>query len=449
MSKRHNKNGSQKKAGNATNNDTKLACAQETPVMDNPIELIQRLQTCFQSQETDSNALRSEMRRLEDKLKDTQSTLKNTREQSQVEISGLNLVINNLESNLENLREELQNKDQAFAELEEQYGDDVLDYEGGIKTSKVEKEKLQATVKELKSAIQAGCITTEVLKKDFDKELWTHRSEVESLKATFLKLQQKNMSKDIEVKPEPSNIDKCIPSASTDKANADCENCVLQSAQIKDMKINLAVLSRSLTQNDIGILRGLFVNTHNGEMTTFGAEFTPMQAGRKRDWQNSLLEMVRGRVSSQKNGPSEYRALVRKWQTSYSYLESLEISQYGISIETFARHKNSPRIQKLLDMRYEMKKFKTVQLSDTAFERSFQEIMRAVEAMEECQLPTSSQSNVDEDENVESTTDPVFLSMCSEYNEAAEYEKRRRKSDWKLGHNGQNMGDSIVDRTSY
>ncbi|KAF7930870.1 hypothetical protein EAE99_004120 [Botrytis elliptica] len=624
MGKRNNKNGSEKRAGSHTNNDTKLACTQETPVkgttaeratadetpvVDNPMELIQKLQTCFQSQETDSNALRSEMRRLEDKLKDTQDAqdaLRNTREQSQVEISGLNLVIKGLESNLENTREELKTKNQAYAELEGEYGDDVLNYEGGIRVSKIEKEKLQATVKELKSVIQAGCITTEVLKQDFDKERLTHLSEVERLKATILELQRKNMSKDIEVKPEPSNIEKSIPGASTDNANADCEHCALQLAQIKYVKIDLAVLSRSLTQNDIGILTGFYLNTDNG-VTSVGVEYNTMQVERKRGWQYSLPRMVRTSMLSKKKGPSDYRALVRKWQTSYSYLDTLEILQatycqseyqykmgckkheeitslrnelsaqkietincqekliashgkvidgmkeeasikrtdekikqdklkdahqkaieslhasykaqitkletdinalnkncetrimavekehlpyrdlaervlarefewckhprarneeiidqgnlaahggnclavlrrtelsptdgddewfrlwYGISIETFAKHKDSPRIQKLLDMRYEMKKFKTVHLFDTAFERYFQETMSAIEGMEERQLLTSSQSHIDGDKSLESTSDPVFLPMCSEYNETAEYEKRRRKSDW-------------------
>ncbi|KAF7880827.1 uncharacterized protein EAF02_006718 [Botrytis sinoallii] len=563
MGKRNNKNGSQKKAGNDTSNDAKLAFTQETPVkgttagsatteetpvMETIAEGITTQET--PSQETDSNALRSEMRRLEDKLKDTQDALRNTREQSKVEISGLNLG---------------------------EYGDDVLNYEGGIRVSKIEKEKLQATVKELKSVIQTGCITTEVLKQDFDKERLTHLSEVERLTATILELQRKNMSKDIEVKPEPSNIEKSIPSASTDKANADY----------------LAVLSLSLTQNDVGILTGFYFNTDNG-VTSVG----------------------------------DYRVLVRKWQTSYSYLETIEILQatycqseyqykmgckkheeitslrnelsapkietincqekliashgklidgmkeeanikrteekikqdklkdahqkaieslhasykaqimkletdinalnkncetrimevekehlpyrdlaesvlarefewckhprarneeiidqgnlaahggnclavlrrtelsptdgddewfrlwYGISIETFAKHKDSPRIQKLLDMRYEMKKFKTVHLFGTAFERNFQKTMWTIEGMEERQLLTSSQSHVDGDESLESTSDPIFLSICSEYNETAEYEKRRRKSDcyMKLGHNGQNMGDSIVDRTIY
>ncbi|KAF5873762.1 uncharacterized protein Bfra_005226 [Botrytis fragariae] len=638
MGKRNNKNGSQKMAGNATNNDTELACTQktpvkettsgsttanETPVMDNPMELIQKLQTCFQSQETDSNALRSKIQRLEDNLKDTQGTLINTREQSQADVSGLNLIIKNLESTSESLREELQNKTQAYAELEEEYGDDVLNYEGGIKASKIEKEKLQATVKELKSVIQAGCITTEVLKRDFDKERLTHRSEVDSLKATILELQQNNMSKDIEAKPEPSNVDKCISSAPTDKVDTDCENCVLQSAQIKDMNVDLAVQSRSPTRSDIGILQGLRVNKVS-DIRVFVTVLTPMQLKRKQDWENSLLEMAEGRLSCQNNGLLDYGALVKKWQASYSYLENLEISQvlycesqfriefirekdediislrnqlsmqrietmncqekliashgkvingmkeaanikgteenikqnklkeahqkaidslnvshkaqitkleadlqalntscetrimelekehlpyrdlaerilarefewckhprarneeiidqgnlaahggncravlrrtelnpndgdnewfrlwYGISIEAFAENKDSPRIKKLLDMRYEMKKFKAVQLSDTAFERNFQEIMRAVEGMEECQLPTSSKSHGDGDENVDSTSDPIFLSMCSEYDEAAEYEKRRRKSDWKLGHNGQVVGHSIVDRT--
>ncbi|TGO41239.1 hypothetical protein BHYA_0024g00160 [Botrytis hyacinthi] len=640
MGKRNNKNGSQKKAGNATTkNDTKLACIQETPVkettaesttadetpvMDNPMELIQKLQSCFQSQETDSNALRSETRRLEDKLKDTQDTLKNTREQSQVEISGLNLVIKNLESNLENTREELQTRKEAYAGLEEEYGDDVLKYERGIGVSKLVKKKLQATVKELKSVIQAGCITTEVLKQDFDKERLTHLSEVERLKAAILELQRKNMSKDIEAKPGPSNGDKCIASGPAEEANTDCENCALQSAQIKDMKINLAVLSRSLTQNDGSILTGFSLKTNNDEITTVGVELNRMQVEKKRDWQNSLTEIVQARMLSQKTGPLHYRVLVKKWQTSYSYLETLEISQalscesdhqfkmnckwnedlaslrnelsaqkietincqekliashskvingmkeqakinlteekikqdkltdahqkatdslnasykaqiteletdievlnencenrimelekghlpyrdlaerilarefewckpprarneeiiyqgnlaahggncravlrrielspsdehnewfihwYGISIETFAKHKDSTRMEKLLNMRYEMQKFKTVPLSDTIFERYFQDVMS--ELAKYYQSPTSHQGNINEKEYFEVTLDSMFSSMCSEYNEAAEYEKRRRKSDWKLGHNGQNMGDSNIDRTNY
>lgn len=101
---------------------------------------------------------------------------------------------------------------------------------------------------------------------------------------------------------------------------------------------------------------------------------------------------------------------------------------YGVSIETFAKHKNSAIMQKLLNMRYEMKKFKTVQLSDTAFERCFQDI---ISDLAKCwQSPTSFQGNIDEEENLDVNYDSIFSSICSEYNEAAEYEKRRRKSDW-------------------
>ncbi|KAF7948241.1 uncharacterized protein EAE97_003652 [Botrytis byssoidea] len=348
MGKRNNKNGSRKKSGNATTKyNSKSArtqdipvkespakettaestTADETPLLDNPMELIQKLQSCFQSQETDSNASRSETRRLEDKLKDTQDMLKNSHEKSQAENSALNLVIKNLESNLKNTQEELQNRKEAYAGLAEGYGDDVVKFEGRIRVSKIEKEKLQATVKELKSIIQAGCITTEILKQNFVKERLFHLSEVERLKATILELQRKNMSKGIEAKPGPSNVDKCLTSGPAEEANADYENCALKSARIKDLKINLANLSRSLTQSDVGILSGFSLKTQKEEMTTAGVVLTQMQAEKKMDWQNSLAEMVQARILSQKTGPSYYRALVRKWQASYSYLENLEISQ--------------------------------------------------------------------------------------------------------------------------
>ncbi|KAM0170052.1 hypothetical protein ACHAPF_009422 [Botrytis cinerea] len=621
MNKRHNQNGNQKKSGNANKDDAKLPHtlerpANETTVKDNPIYLIQRLQACFQSQETDSNAMRSEIQHLKD-------TLKDTLEQSQVDISGLNLVIKTLESSSQNLREELQTKAQAMTELENQHGDKVLEYETGIKASKKETEKLQAKVKELNSVIQAAGITTEVLKLEFEKERSACRTEVESIKAKILELQQKNMSKDIEAKSEPANIDKSIPSASKDKVDADCENCVLQSVQINKMKVDLAVLSRSLYQNSIGILSGVQYMTHNSGIATVEPTFTPMQIERREDWLNSLHQMVEGRISSQNNGSPDYTIYVKRWQSSYSYLETLEISQvlfcqcamlnsflskeraditnlrnalsaqkietincqekliashgkvidglkeeakikrteeeikqkklrdtqkeaidslktsyeaqmaqlkididvlntscktrlielekehspyrdiaerilarefewckpprerneeiiyqgnlaahggncravlrrtelspsdedeewfkhwYGVSLKTFAEHKDSPKMQKLLDMRYEMKKFKTVQLSDTAFDRYFQDIL-CVE-IEECESPTSSQRHIDEQKDIEIILDSMFSSMCSEYNEAAENEKRRRKSDWKLGHTGQNMGDSIVENSS-
>ncbi|EMR81460.1 hypothetical protein BcDW1_9960 [Botrytis cinerea BcDW1] len=603
MNKRHNQNGNQKKSGNANKDDAKLAHTLERPaneitVKDNPIDLIQRLQACFQSQETDSNAMRSEIQHLKD-------TLKDTLEQSQADISGLSLVIKTLESSLQNLLEELQTKAQAMTELENQHGDEVLEYETGIKASKKETEKLQAKVKELNSVIQAAGITAEVLKLEFEKERSACRTELESIKAKILELQQKNMSKDIEAKSEPANIDKSIPSASKDKVDADCGTCVLQSVQINNMKVDLAVLSRSLYQNSIGILSGVQYMTHNSGIATVEPTFTPMQIERREDWLNSLHQMVEGRISSQNNGSPDYTIYVKRWQSSYSYLENLEISQvlfcqcamlnsflskeraditnlrnvlsaqkietincqekliashgkvidglkeeakikrteeeikqkklrdtqqeaidslktnyearlielekehspyrdiaerilarefewckpprerneeiiyqgnlaahggncravlrrtelspsdedeewfkhwYGVSLKTFAEHKDSPKMQKLLDMRYEMKKFKTVQLSDTAFDRYFQAIL-CVE-IEECESPTSSQSHIDEQKDIEIILDSVFSSMCSEYNEAAENEKRRRKSDWKLGHTGQNMGDSIVENPS-
>ncbi|TEY77688.1 hypothetical protein BOTCAL_0052g00270 [Botryotinia calthae] len=325
MNKRHNQNGNQKKPGNASKDDTKLAHTQETPVndttvKDNPMDLIQRLQTCFQSQETDLKALRNEIQRLED-------TLKDTLEQSQADIFGLNNAIKTLESSSQSLREELQTKAEAMTELENQHGDKVLEYETGIKTSKKETEKLQAKVKELNSVIQAGGITTEVLKLDFEKERSTYRTEVESMKAMILELQQKNMSKEIEAKSEPSNIYKSIPSASKDKIDADCENCVLQSVQINYMKVDLAVLSRSLYQNSIGIISGLHHKTHDGGIQTVEPTLTPMQIERKVIWLDSLFQMVEGRMSSQNNGSPNYRVHVKRWQNSYSYLENLEISQ--------------------------------------------------------------------------------------------------------------------------
>lgn len=300
MNKRHNQNGNQKKSGNANKDDAKLAHTLERPaneitVKDNPIDLIQRLQACFQSQETDSNAMRSEIQHLKD-------TLKDTLEQSQADISGLSLVIKTLESSLQNLREELQTKAQAMTELENQHGDEVLEYETGIKASKKETEKLQAKVKELNSVIQAAGITAEVLKLEFEKERSVCRTEVESIKAKILELQQKTMSKDIEAKSEPANIDKSIPSASKDKVDADCENCVLQSVQINNMKVDLAVLSRSLYQNSIGILSGVQYMTHNSGIATVEPTFTPMQIERREDWLNSLHQMVEGRISSQNNG---------------------------------------------------------------------------------------------------------------------------------------------------
>lgn len=79
-------------------------------------------------------------------------------------------------------------------------------------------------------------------------------------------------------------------------------------------------------------------------------------------------------------------------------------------------------------MRNEIKKFKTVQLSDTTFDRPFQTIM-CVE-IEECESPMSSQSHIDEEKNLKIILDSMFSSICSEYNEAAENEKRRRKSNW-------------------
>ena len=300
MNKRHNQNGNQKKSGNANKDDAKLAHTLERPaneitVKDNPIDLIQRLQACFQSQETDSNAMRSEIQHLKD-------TLKDTLEQSQADISGFNLVIKTLESSLQNLREELQTKAQAMTELENQHGDEVLEYETGIKASKKETEKLQAKVKELNSVIQAAGITAEVLKLEFEKERSACRTELESIKAKILELQQKTMSKDIEAKSEPANIDKSIPSASKDKVDADCENCVLQSVQINNMKVDLAVLSRSLYQNSIGILSGVQYMTHNSGIATVEPTFTPMQIERREDWLNSLHQMVEGRISSQNNG---------------------------------------------------------------------------------------------------------------------------------------------------
>ncbi|KAF7897394.1 hypothetical protein EAF00_005622 [Botryotinia globosa] len=313
MGKRNNKNGSRKKAGKATTkNNTKVACTQETlfretpvkektaeittsdetSVMDNPMELIQKLQSY--------------------KLKDTQDTLNTTREKSQAEISGLNLGIKNLESNLKNTREESRIRKEAYAELKEEYGNDVVKYEGRIRLSKIEKEKLQAAVKELKSVIQAGFITTEVLKQNFAKERLTHLSEVERLKATILELQRKNMSKGIEAKPGSLNVDKCIPSGPAEEANADCENDASKLARIKDLKINLANLSQSLTQSDVDILSGVSLKTQNEEMTTAGVVLTQMQAEKKMDWQNFLAEMVQARMLSQKTGASYYRALVRK-----------------------------------------------------------------------------------------------------------------------------------------
>lgn len=320
MGKRNNNNGSQKKPGNATTkNDTKLDCSQETSiketpvketpvketpaesttadettVMDNPMELIQKLQNCFQSQETDSNALRSEMRRLEDKLE-------NIREQSQAEISGLNLVIKNLESNLESTREELQTINQAYTGLVEEYRDGVVKYEAEIRASKIEKGKLQATVKELKSVIQAGCITTEVLKQDFDKERLTHLSEMERLKATILGLQRQNISKDIKERPGLLYLDKSIPGGPTE-VNANCENCALKSTQIKDLKIDLAVLSRSLPQYGVGILTGFLLDTYNGQTMISTVRLTSLQVERRKEWQYTLSEMLRARVSMQESG---------------------------------------------------------------------------------------------------------------------------------------------------
>ncbi|TGO59844.1 hypothetical protein BOTNAR_0155g00160 [Botryotinia narcissicola] len=275
---------------------------------------------------------------------------------------------------------------------------------------------------------------------------------------------RKNMSKDIEAKPGSSNMDKYIPSGPAEEANADCEKCALKLARIKASKINPASLSRSLTQNDVGILSGFSLKTQNEEMTTAGVVLTQMQAEKKMDWQNSLAEMVQARMLSQKTGPSVslpyYRALIRKWQTSCrAVLRRTELINpsnehnewfthcYGVSIETFAKYKISAKMQKLLNMRYEMQKFKTVQLFDTAFERCFQNIIS--DLAKYWQSPTSSQGNIDEEENFDLNLDSMFSSMRSEYNEAAECEKRRRKSDWKLGHNGQNMGDSNIDRSIY
>lgn len=110
------------------------------------------------------------------------------------------------------------------------------------------------------------------------------------------------MSKDIEAKSEPSCIDKSISSASKDKVDADCENCLLKSVQIKNIKVDLAVLSQPLYQNSIGILSEAQYMTHNGGIVTVEPTFTPMQIERKADWPNSLHQMVEGRISSQNNG---------------------------------------------------------------------------------------------------------------------------------------------------
>lgn len=48
---------------------------------------------------------------------------------------------------------------------------------------------------------------------------------------------------------------------------------------------------------------------------------------------------------------------------------------YDVSIETFIKYQDSLQMRRLLDMRYEMKKFKTVQLSEAEFERNFQHVM--------------------------------------------------------------------------
>ncbi|KAF7948914.1 hypothetical protein EAE96_008095 [Botrytis aclada] len=653
MGKRNNNKGNQKKAGNASNNYTELASTQETPVketpaegtpsrettvMDNPMELIQKLQTCFQSQETDSNTMRSEIQRLENALKDTQNTLKNAREQSQVDISELNLVIEDLESNSENLRRDLRKKNRAFTMFEKQYTENNVAYTAAMKEYEKDNDELEEKIVELKSLIQTRRIATEEMQQNFVRERSNYIHYMDSLNKIIIELEDEKMSRDIEI-PEPINADGLILRTPIDRANLERGSFVLLPDQVEDIDAFLAKLP---TQNKFGILETFYMRTDN-DVKGFGSNFTPIQAQRKEHWEESLVEMVRERLSRQHylEHSLEYKVLVKNWQTAYSYLDTLDMAQvlycdyqyqmkvidkkdecitrlrnelsmqkiettncqekliashdkvidgmreeakikrteeqikqnrlkgahqkaidslnakheaqitkieaeifalnkscesqvtkaktdidascenrivelekehlpyrdlaervlarefewckhprarneetidqgnlaahggncravlrrtelspsdedaewfthwYGVSIETFAKHKDSPRIQKLVDMRYEMKKFKTVQLSETAFERKFQEIMRAVEAIEECQLPASSQSHIDEGQTIESTSDPFFWSMCTEYSGAAEHEKMRRKSDWKLGRNGQNMGDSIVDRTSY
>ncbi|TGO85439.1 hypothetical protein BPOR_0396g00110 [Botrytis porri] len=142
------------------------------------------------------------------------------------------------------------------------------------------------------------------------------------------------MSQDIEAKPEPSNVDKYIPSAPADEANADGENCTLLSAQIKDMKTNLAVQSQSHSKNDLGIVRALFVN-EDSDVNIFGMYLTPMQLKKRQGWDESLSKMAESRSLSLINLPLDYGALVKNWQASYSYLETLEISQVLYCDSTF------------------------------------------------------------------------------------------------------------------
>ncbi|CAD6456804.1 358137e5-3eab-4f24-98d5-e75fbe8a2dec [Sclerotinia trifoliorum] len=104
-------------------------------------------------------------------------------------------------------------------------------------------------------------------------------------------------------------------------------------------------------------------------------------------------------------------------------------SLYGVSIETFTKYQDSLKMRRLLDMRYEMSKFKTVQLAETEFERNFQYVMTQLTKKDHLQKTSSGKpweswgSFSDDDGDLES----AFNSMCKEYHGTAENEKKRRK----------------------
>ncbi|KAF7877659.1 hypothetical protein EAF04_001330 [Stromatinia cepivora] len=108
-------------------------------------------------------------------------------------------------------------------------------------------------------------------------------------------------------------------------------------------------------------------------------------------------------------------------------------SLYGVSIEIFIKRQDSRTMRKLLDMRYEMRKFKTVQLSETEFERNFQYIMTQLAEEDYFKKISSGKPSKslgtfsDDDGDLES----AFSSMCKEYDDTAENEKKRRKMEWK------------------
>lgn len=93
-------------------------------------------------------------------------------------------------------------------------------------------------------------------------------------------------------------------------------------------------------------------------------------------------------------------------------------------------------MRKIFDMRYEMKKFKTISFADSTFEKNFSLLKARLLDGEHLLKKTSNDegtesSRTGNDKNDPSDLDVMLKSMCEEYHRTSEEEKQRRRIEYK------------------